>query len=107
MFFTLNPGNGTAVSSNRFAWDARILVSNLASESSQFNYMQTNAPNMQSDLSYGGASSFSPKREWHGFSDTSIDTSADQTLQITAQWSSQSTSLSWRKKVAVLRFARN
>jgi len=43
----------------------------------------------------------------HGSNYTSVDTTSDQTFQVTVQWSASSANNSWRKRLAALYLARN
>jgi len=86
----------SSLSATRQTWYARAYVFNSATNAQTF-YVEGRA-----DRSSGGDNEI-----WALPATAAVDTTVDQTLELTAQWSAASVNDSWRKLHAVLRLAQN
>lgn len=102
----LTSGN---VSTTRLAWMLEVWVTNRSSTSSQLVTARLgwDDSNNANTMSVAGVGDFSTGTSGLGQNTASVDTSADQTFDVTVQWSGASTNNAWRKRLAVLRLAQN
>lgn len=97
------------ISSTRFSWHLRLLIANKAAANVQYLRATYNSIDANGITNRHDLNQWSPgDAPWtSSYANPTIDTTADQTLAVSVQWSAASPNNSWRKQVAVLRLAQN
>ena len=93
--------------SGRYHWRLLVVVANKGATNSQEVSTVSFWHNHQFVSSASATGTAQASSISHGSNYTAVDTTADQTFQVTAQWSAASANLSWRKRVAVLLLGQN